>query len=92
MTTTRIEAAVCREAEAVRDELFSPLKGAQGFGRRLSAWVIVASDFLLDALDRDAQRMTLASFDDRTLSDMGISRAEAETIKLKPVPGTNTNI
>lgn len=46
----------------------------RGFG----VWIVVVSDGILDRLDRARERRVLRTFDDRALSDIGLSRSDLD--------------
>lgn len=51
---------------------------------RLAATVLAVADWTFDALERRRQRRLLAGLDDRTLTDIGVSRADIEAELSKP--------
>lgn len=51
---------------------------------RIAASVLAAADWTIDALERRRQRRQLAGLDDRTLLDIGVSRADVEGELDKP--------
>lgn len=51
---------------------------------RIADSLLAAADWTLDALERRRQRRQLAGLDDRTLTDIGVSRADVEAELSKP--------
>ena len=57
---------------------------APGLGLKIKAWAATAATLLLGWRELARQRRALLSLDDRTLKDIGISRAEAEREARQP--------